>query len=90
MPTDHEFSAGELSLIVDDYNPGCDCLCLPGCYKRLTLTAKVMLQVDSLPCCLDKFKQLMLIKLLSMTPTLCCQAVAIDQLVSVKPQGFPH
>ncbi|DBA82803.1 hypothetical protein WJX77_009020 [Trebouxia sp. C0004] len=40
MPTDNEFSAGELSLIVDDYNPGCDCLCLPGCYKRLTLTAK--------------------------------------------------
>ena len=41
MPTDHEFNAGELSLVVDDYNPGCDCFCLPGCYKRLTLTAKV-------------------------------------------------
>lgn len=41
MPTDHEFGAGDLSLVVDDYNPGCDCLCLPGCFKRLTLTAKV-------------------------------------------------
>ena len=41
MPTDHEFDAGELSVIVDDYNPGCNCLLLPCCYKRLTLTAKV-------------------------------------------------
>ncbi len=63
MPTDNEYSAGELSLIVDDYNPGCDCLCLPGCYKRLTLTAKVILYLDQLPCSLDKFKQLVLIKL---------------------------
>ena len=63
MPTDNEYSAGELSLIVDDYNPGCDCLCLPGCYKRLTLTAKVILHLDQLPCSLDKFKQLVFIKL---------------------------
>lgn len=84
MPTDNEFSAGELSLIVDDYNPGCDCLCLPGCYKRLTLTAKVILplQVDQLPCCLDNFKQLIFIELLSMTHTLRCQVVAVEQLVS--------
>ncbi|KAL3157951.1 hypothetical protein ABBQ32_012351 [Trebouxia sp. C0010 RCD-2024] len=40
LPNDHEFDAGELSLVVDDYNPGCNCLCFPCCYKRLTLTAK--------------------------------------------------
>lgn len=41
MPNDHEFDSGELSVIVDDYNPGCNCLIFPCCYKRLTLTAKV-------------------------------------------------
>ena len=41
MPTDNEFNSGDLALIVDDYNPGCACPCLPTCFKRLTLTAKV-------------------------------------------------
>ncbi|KAA6419767.1 MAG: hypothetical protein FRX49_10300 [Trebouxia sp. A1-2] len=40
IPTDHEFDNGELTLVMDDCNPGTRCLCLPGFYKRLTITAK--------------------------------------------------
>lgn len=50
MPTDNEFNSGDLALIVDDYNPGCGCPCLPACFKRLTLTAKVGLHVVNLTC----------------------------------------
>jgi len=41
IPTDHEFDNGEVTLVMDDCNPGTRCLCLPGFYKRLTITAKV-------------------------------------------------
>ena len=42
LPSDNEFDAGELSLAVDDYNPGCaSFMCFPCCYNRLTLTCKV-------------------------------------------------
>ena len=42
LPPDNEFDAGELSLAVDDYNPGCaSFMCFPCCYNRLTLTCKV-------------------------------------------------
>ncbi|DBB06936.1 TPA: hypothetical protein ACH3X3_009587 [Trebouxia sp. C0006] len=40
IPTDHEFDNGEVTLVMDDCNPGTRCLCLPGYYKRLTITAK--------------------------------------------------
>ena len=41
IPTDHEFDNGEVTLVMDDCNPGTRCLCVPGFYKRLTITAKV-------------------------------------------------
>ena len=40
IPTDQEFDNGEMTLVLDDCNPGTSC-CLPGYYKRLTVTAKV-------------------------------------------------
>ncbi len=44
IPTDHEFENGELTLVMDDCNPGTSCMCLPGYFKRLTVTAKVRMQ----------------------------------------------
>lgn len=41
IPTDAEFESGDLSLVMDDFNPGHGCPCLPGCFKRLTVNAKV-------------------------------------------------
>ncbi len=70
MPTDNEFNAGELSLVVDDYNPGCDCLCLPGCYKRLTLTAKVALWHERKSCFSFKSSALFHSRLLHFDATL--------------------
>ena len=42
IPTDAEFDSGELSLVMDDHNPGRSCWCLPGYFKRLTVNAKVI------------------------------------------------
>ena len=47
IPTDHEFDNGEVTLVMDDCNPGTRCLCLPGFYKRLTITAKVKTYLHS-------------------------------------------
>ena len=41
IPTDTEFENGDLSLVMDDFNPGRGCACLPGYFKRLTVNAKV-------------------------------------------------
>ena len=41
IPTDQEFDNGDLTLVMDDANPGRSCICCPGYYKRLTITAKV-------------------------------------------------
>ena len=41
IPTDAEFDSGDLSLVMDDFNPGRGCACVPGCFKRLTVNAKV-------------------------------------------------
>lgn len=41
IPTDVEFESGDLSLVMDDFNPGHGCACLPGYFKRLTVNAKV-------------------------------------------------
>lgn len=41
IPTDVEFESGDLSLVMDDHNPGRGCWCLPGYFKRLTVNAKV-------------------------------------------------
>lgn len=41
IPTDVEFESGDLSLVMDDFNPGHGCVCLPGYFKRLTVNAKV-------------------------------------------------
>jgi hypothetical protein len=42
MPTDAEYDAGELSLAVDDFAMGCKfCMFWPGCFAKLTVTAKV-------------------------------------------------
>ncbi|KAL3150228.1 hypothetical protein ABBQ32_000087 [Trebouxia sp. C0010 RCD-2024] len=37
---DAEFESGDVFLIMDDFNPGRGCLCLPGYFKRLTVNAK--------------------------------------------------
>ena len=41
IPTDAEFESGDLSLVMDDFNPGRGCSCVPGYFKRLTVNAKV-------------------------------------------------
>ena len=49
LPSDNEYDAGELSLAVDDYNPGCaSFMCFPCCYNRLTLTCKVRAEQELL------------------------------------------
>ena len=42
IPTDAEFESGDLSLVMDDFNPGRGCTCVPGYFKRLTVNAKVI------------------------------------------------
>ena len=50
IPTDHEFDNGDLTLVMDDCNPGASCMCLPGYFKRLTVTAKVCNRCDLQSC----------------------------------------
>lgn len=46
IPTDAEFESGDVFLIMDDFNPGRGCLCLPGYFKRLTVNAKVYMSAN--------------------------------------------
>lgn len=87
MPNDHEFDSGELSLVVDDYNPGCDCFLFPCCYKRLTLTAKVTPFLTPQSPCNQTFTSPLLVSQRTLQ-SLCENIISLTCYLSHHPGSF--